>query len=156
MRGVLSGLLAIVRYKSRSVQRSSAQGCSKEEKTTYLSNGNICAVYFIVYNHHITFTWYSAGLRLSCHVVCKKLFHKRLPILLYHLPLTFSHVWYKSVSNYTTHVTPQIYPNTFMCKKFSLLCREPHSLLLAVYPLTAEWHCIAAATSGYRDSDTSS
>ena len=48
-----------------------------------------CCVYFIVYNHHITFTWYSTGLRLSCHVVCKKLFHKRLPILLYHLPLRF-------------------------------------------------------------------
>ena len=50
-----------------------------------------CSVYFIAYNHHITFSWYSTGLRLSCHVVCKKLFHKRLPILLYHLPLSLFH-----------------------------------------------------------------
>ena len=61
-------------------------------------------MYFIVYNHHITFTWYSTGLRLSCHVVCKKLFHKRLPILLYRIPLRALKPFFWTVSIMQVHI----------------------------------------------------
>ena len=35
----------------------------------------------------LPFTWYSTGLKLSCHVVCKMLFNNRWPILNFCVPL---------------------------------------------------------------------